>query len=354
MSMQPSLYNHFRDALRERRDVTDTYVELGGIPRLVGLSAETDDHVIALMRELLDRQPQGICNIAQLAQPALSQATHIYKDNLIAAVDGTDAISPLRFVSETLYATGVVRVTPAAVHEPRASVTRTRASSYNPANNNDRPWNEIIQEWAEYLRSARDSEISWVNTFREYEEREMAKDWLDIDRDHIVLIVGPIMTQNLLSQDAAHSLLEAISSSHRAIGFVKELSANPLLVAIGSALQPGEAFVLQHWTNLLQQRFRHNQEAIAEWIGANASDIVRVVYKTQRKAYAQLTSLALAILQQDPGGPADHNIPMLLQIADAHARSRFNGQAARDETLARFSINDPERFTALTNERSLR
>ena len=66
------------------------------------------------------------------------------------------------------------------------------------------------------------------------------------------------------------------------------------------------------------------------------------------------TPLALAILQHDPGGPADHNIPMLLQIADAHVRSRFNGQTARDETLARFSINDPERFTALTNERHLR
>ena len=187
----------------------------------------------------------------------------------------------------------------------------------------------------------------------------MAKDWLDINHDHIVLIDGPILTQNLLSQDAAHDLLENIVSSQRAIGFIKELSANPLLVAIGSALNPGEAFILEHWTNLLQERFRHGQEAIARWIGDNANEIVRVIYKIQRKAYAiecnaRVASLALAILQHDPGGPADHNIPMLLQIADAHARSQFNGQSARDETLARFSINDPERFTALTNERSLR
>ena len=134
---------------------------MGGIPQLVGLSAEADDRIIALMRDLLDEQYQGILNLSQLAQPALPQATDIYRDNLIAAVDGTDAISPLRFVSDTLYATGVVRVTPASVHEPSASVTRTRAASYNPANNTGRPWNETIQEWAEYLRSARDSEISW-------------------------------------------------------------------------------------------------------------------------------------------------------------------------------------------------
>ena len=105
----------------------------------------------------------------------------------------------------------------------------------------------------------------------------MAKDWLDINHDHIVLIDGPILTQNLLSQDAAHGLLESISSSRRAFGFIKELSANPLLVAIGSALQPGEAFVLNHWTNLLQERFRRGQQAIAEWIGAKATDIVRVI-----------------------------------------------------------------------------
>ncbi len=359
MTSQPSQYNHFRDALRERRDITDSYLELGGIPELVGLSAQADDQIITRMRGLLDQQPEGIFNLAEFAQPALPQARHIYVDNLVAAVDGTNAISPLRFVSDTLYATGVVRVTPASVHEPRASVTRTRATSYNPANNPDRPWNEIIQEWAEYLRSARDSEMSWVNTFREYEERQMARDWLDMDSNHIVLIDGPILTQNLLSQDAAHGLLQAIASSSRAIGFIKELSANPLLVAIGTALQPGEAFILQHWTNLLQERFRHDQAAIAEWIAANASDIVRVIYKTQRKAYAiecnaPLISLALAILEQDPGGPADHNIPMLLQIADAHVQSQFNGQAARDEALARFSINDPDRFTALISERSLR
>ena len=92
----------------------------------------------------------------------------------------------------------------------------------------------------------------------------MVKDWLNLHHDHIALIDGPILTQNLLSQDAAHSLLEAIASSHQAIGFIKELSANPLLVAVGSALQPGEAFILQHWTNLLQERFRHGQEAIAD------------------------------------------------------------------------------------------
>ena len=317
-----------------------------------GLSAEADDQIIALMRDLLNQQSNGISNLSQLAQPAFSQATRIYRDNLIAAVDGTDAISPLRFVSETLYATGVVRVTPASVHEPRASVTRTRAASYNPANNTTRPWNETLQGVG--LNTSGTHETMKSRGSTPFVNTRNGR-WLRTGLIYIPTISSSLTDQsspqNLLSQDAAHGLLKDIASSQQVIGFIKELSANPLLVAIGSTLKPGEAFILEHWTNLLQERFRQGQEAIAKWIGNNANGIVRVIYKTQRKAYAiecnaRLISLALAILQHDPGGPADHNIPMLLQIADAHARSQFNGQAARDETLARFSVNDPERFTA--------
>ena len=72
------------------------------------------------MRELLNQQFHGIAKLSQLAQPSLPQAKHSYQGNLIATVDGTDAISPLRFVSETLYAIGVVRVTPAPVFERNA------------------------------------------------------------------------------------------------------------------------------------------------------------------------------------------------------------------------------------------
>ena len=63
----------------------------------------------------------------------------------------------------------------------------------------------------------------------------MALEWLDEADDHIVLIDGPIATQNMLTQDSARDLLQQILDTKRAIGFIKTLSANPLLSAIGYA-----------------------------------------------------------------------------------------------------------------------
>ena len=84
-----------------------------------------------------------------------------------------------------------------------------------------------------------------------------------------------------------------------------------------------------------------------------------MIYKISRKSFAieclaEQIPLALAILGHDNGGTLDHDIPMLLQIADNHVRATFNGARARNEVIARFSADDPHRFLAMTNERSLR
>ena len=351
--------SYFSDAYRNRRDITDSYLALGDIPDLVGISVENEEGIIQAVRRLLVESGGGISKISDLAEPSLEDARDLYEEDRIAAFDGTNAISPLRFVSDTLYAAGVVAVTPRSQHQPRARVTRTRASSYAATEDFSKTWEDKVLEWGEYLRGAREEEMSWVNTFREYEERELANEWLKEDEERIALIDGPVLTQNLLSQVTARDLLQEMIDTGRVIGFIKDLSANPLLVAIGCALEPGEAFVLTNWSNLLSARFRSGQEAISSWIEGQAGDVVRAIYKLNRKAYgiecvgAQIP-LAFAILRHDPGGSADHDIPMLLQIADSHVRSHFKGAAARDEVLARHSLRDPERFLELTNERNLR
>ena len=359
MTSQPTSPNYFSDARQRRLDITDSYLALGDVPDLVGISVENEERIIKAVRRLLVRDGGGISRISRLGEPARQEAQDLYHRDRIAAVDGTDAISPLRFVSDTLYAAGVVVVTPRSQHQPRARVTRTSASSYASTQDYSHTWEDNVRDWGEYLRGAREQETSWVNTFREYEEREIASEWIDGEEDRIVLIDGPVLTQNLLSQIAARGLLERMLRTARVIGFIKNLSANPLLVAIGCALEPGEAFVLSHWSNLLSERFRGGQEAISSWIMGNAGGVVRVIYKLHRKAFGiecarSQVPLALAILQQDPGGSADHDIPMLLQIADSHVRSLFNGASARDEVLARYGLSDPTRFLELTNERSLR
>ena len=61
-------------------------------------------------------------------------------------------------------------------------------------------------------------------------------------------------------------------SEERAIGFIKNLSANPLLSAIGYALRPGEVFVMHTWAAVLSKRFGERQQNISQWITNNAGE----------------------------------------------------------------------------------
>ena len=350
---------YFTHALQGQQDITDSYEVLGDIPSIVGVSTQNEDAFIANIRHIIDNDTQGTSDIATTAAPAAQQAASLYLSNHIAAVDGTDAVSTMQFVTDTVYAAGVVLVTPQNHLRPRAHVTRTQANHLAPTTQPSATWEQAIQEWAEYLRSAREQEHSWINTFREYKERELALEWLAESEDHIVLIDGPVATQNMLTQDSARGLLEQLLATERAIGFIKTLSANPLLSAIGYALQPGEAFILHQWSRTLSERFGIRQRNISQWIDANAGQLVRVIYRTNQRAFGIETtagniSLALAILQHDNIGSQEHDIPMLLQIADQHVRTRFNGGRARDEVIARYSEQHPSRLLSLTNERSLR
>ena len=350
---------YFADALAGREDITDSYVVLGDIPTLVGISQQNEDQFVASIRRLIETQTGGLDDISSLAATSATEAANLYHGNLIAAVDGTDAVSSLRFAADTLYAAGVILVTPQTQHRPKAHVARTHATHRAPTQNLGTSWIQAIQDWEEYLRGARQQEHSWTNTFREYEEREVAYEWLQEDERHIVLLDGPILTQNMLTQERAHALLHNIVSGGRAIGFIKNLSANPLLSAIGYALRPSEVFVVQQWATVLSNRFGDRQQNISEWITNNAGSVVRAVYKVNQQAFgiecvADRMPLALAFLEYDNAGPSDHDIPLLLQIADNHVRTTFNGPRARDEIIARFSADDSARFLALTNERRIR
>ena len=359
MTTPTEQHPYFADALLGRQDITDSYEVLGDLPARVGVSTENEDYFIANIRHIIDNDAGGTSNITATAAPAVRQAEALYHNNNIGAVDGTDAVATMQFVTDTIYATGVVLVTPQTHMNPRAHVTRTQANHLAPTTQLPGSWQQAVERWAEYLRLAREQEHSWINTFREYQEREMALEWLNEADDHIVLIDGPIVTQNMLTQDSARGLLQNIMDTERAIGFIKTLSANPLLSAIGYALQPGEAFILSNWSNILSDRFGTRQQTISEWVNNNVSQLVRVIYRADHRAFGMETTagnvpLGLAILQHDNQGPQEHDIPMLLQFADQAVRTKFNGSRARDEVIARYSLHNPSRLMSLTNERSLR
>ena len=305
---------YFADALAGKQDITDSYLNFGDIPDLVGVSSQNEDQFVANVRRLIENEAGGTDNIGNVASNSVADAADLYHNNLIAAVDGTDAVSSLRFASDTIYAAGVILVTPQTQHRPRAHVTRTQALHLTPGRNLGRTWMQAIQDWEEYLRGARQQEQSWINTFREYEEREVAYEWMEENDRHIVLLDGPVLTQNMLTQDRARDLLLAIVNDERAIGFIKNLSANPLLSAIGYALRPGEVFVMRHWAAILSERFGNRQQNISDWITSNAGSMVRAVYKVNQKAFgiecvADRLPLALAILEYDNAGSIRSRYP---------------------------------------------
>ena len=353
---------YFGDAVSNALDITDRYLALGDLPTLAGVSDENDHAVVDAIRNLLESDGGGFVSVSKLAAQGRTQAESLYRENRIAAVDGTDAISPLAFVSDTLYASAVVVVRPRSPGVAQVKVTRTHASSFvaeQVQSGRQGSWSDTLKAWASYLQGARDHELSWVNTFREYQERDVVQSLLDGDLDTYVLVDGPVITQNMLTQKTTQDLLGQILASGRAIGFIKNLAANPLLVAIGRALRSGEAFILRDWKHILSERFRVRQEAIAAWIDRQPDTLIRVVYKRRRKAYCVECSdsalpLAFGILEHDGSGPAEHDIPMLLALADSHVRSQFRGAEARDQVLARAAIGDLDRFLDLTHERNLR
>ena len=116
---------------------------------------------------------------------------------------------------------------------------------------------------------------------------------------------------------------------------------------------------MRSWSNILSDRFKVRQGHISRWVDNNACQLVRVIYRIGQRAFGMETTarnvpLGLAILQYDNQGPLDHDVPMLLQIADQAVRTKFNGGRARDEVIARYTVNNPSRLLGLTNERSLR
>ncbi len=350
---------YFRDALAGRADITDSYLVLGDLPALVGVSVRSEDVFVERLRDFIVTRGGGLSSISTEAARADPKAADFYRNDRLAAVDGTDAVRPVRFATDTIYAVGVMLVRPGAPHAPRATVTRTRAVHLAPDYKAGVGWEQGLREWAAYLAGAREQEHSWVNTFREYAEREVALGWLNEDADRVALLDGPILTQNMLTQREAHDLLQALVETGRAIGFIKNLSANPLLSAVGYALRADEFFLFGDWSTMLAGRFQEGQEHVSDWIEKHAGAVVRVVYKVDRKPFgiecaAEMVPLALDVLQHDNAGPAEHDVPMLLQLADQHVRTAFDGQSSREELIARFSAGDPGRFLSLVGERSVR
>ena len=117
---------YFQDAFDHRIDITGEHLAISEIPRLLSLSAADDQTIVDAIRSAL-AETGGLGACTDLARDETEAAADLYRRDRIAAIDGTNSISPTRLVTETVYGAGVVAVTPRSQNTPRSKATATHA-----------------------------------------------------------------------------------------------------------------------------------------------------------------------------------------------------------------------------------
>lgn len=170
---------------------------------------------------------------------------------------------------------------------------------------------------------------SWPNTFREYKEREMAVTC----SSQSVIVDGPILTQNLITQPDGEVLTKRLlDSGKRVVGVIKDLSASTgEEQLLGRVLKEEEAYIITDCRTLLQKR---NQSWAASkrkagWMANVAAKYCRGVYRpgnpvTGRSKYfgfeCRIDQLpwALATLYGNRSTTVGHEIPFWLDLVDGY------------------------------------
>ena len=203
---------------------------------------------------------------------------------------------------------------------------------------------------------------SWPNTFREYKEREYA---LTCKSNHVI-VDGPILTQNLITQKDGEKLTsDLLASNKKVVGVIKNLGASTGEERwIGRVLKEGEAFVITDCKNLLQNRNKSwaNSKGKSLWMNKVASKYCRGVYRpgndrTGKSSYfgfeCRIDHLpwALAVLYNERSEIPGHEIPFLLDHIDARLDAIHDRSSVKARLEAVLMEYNPEQaFDSLDND----
>jgi hypothetical protein len=348
----------FEGCLKNRRDVTRTFFgDYGGLPEDLRKAGSMDDACHPQVRDYMLRH--GLFRLADAARGFEHQARELMDGGAVAAVDGTDAIRPIPFLSHELYAVAVGHVTSRSRHDPQITLTVTSARFRE-----DTPALDVddIQAICEQLDEAR-ADVTWTQCFRAYCEREYALQRCPA----AVLLDGPIFTAQLINRSSGRQLYDAMlaDASRTWIGIVKDISRSSMLVRhCAEALDTGEAYCVAALDQLLlaqlEDRRSGKSDADKNWLlRSSLADYVRVVYRPGLKAFSfecrrDRLGLAVALLVLDASKTLHHELPMLLETIDAKLRGQFHADAIERAIRSRAMRLDLRKGIDLINERDLR
>lgn len=350
----------FEEALNAASDISGLYYDDDRLRRHLKPGTPLAP-ILTGMRGLMQTNG-GIKTIASADPHLVASVESLHTQGLIAAVDGTDAISLTEYDGQSVYAAGVIGLTARTISNPRIRETSARlpVTAAGPL-----PVKDLLLLVKHLDRYSED--VSWCRTFREHEERREALRQIRQASARFVLIDGPLYTQNLLTQKIARDgiLSDMLGQSDKLIGFIKEMRTAKLLHMAGMALQAGEYWVIDEWRQVLAARFDHAHHGGNEQTGAHSwlaaltqphQQWVRVVYRKRERAFAfechpslVLTGIAMlhsAVVMSDA---VNHELPFLLETADRIVRAQMAARA-KSENL----ISDSPHYANLADEREFR
>lgn len=324
-----------------------------------GLGPEVEDLIsgpearvhLAQAREWLESQDamdDGTPRLRQVAFGDRDLAPELDRGE-VAAVDGTWLLPMQAFSTGQAIAVGVTAVTytdlPASARRVYTSRVELDAAAGDPV--------EFMRRQREVLQSLSSPALMrWC-------ELEHA---LAIPQPYI-LCDGPIIYEWLLWMHRGPELYRRLLEEKQVLGVIKKI-ASPSLAIVGRVLQPGEVFIVEtvrdHLHELAAGRSEERRTAVPPAGEEIAGRILRGVFKPQLKAFGFEVSRdhlepMLRILAADASMTNHgHEIPFLLNIADAQARACFKADRLKAHITSLLASDSEDLFFGETDEHEFR
>jgi hypothetical protein len=354
----------FSQILNRAVDITESFdVDLGGIPADVVTSHREADPHVRNMRSLMEEAilapgselsdvEHGLIDMNAWAALNGDEIRAAYQNGNVVAIDGTPLVPVQRFLTAQVYACAIGALTYKERLALKAQVVKTQA---DPKLFIDIEATTQFIDETDKITSTQ----SWPTAFMEYQERRTGYE----HAARYVLIDGPLITQNLLTQEEGRKLYARMLGASRKcyVGVTKDLRFADVEERFeAAALQTGELFIRNTEFNVLRPRLEKDYGgAVKRFAEDYLGNVYRGIFKPGRKAFGfqchrDDLPAVISLLILDPHSQPGHEIPFLLEMVDAKIRGRYRPFETVRAIEAALASNDIDEFYDEAEERRFR